>query len=191
MPTWARLASAAAAATVSAADWSPRPMVGVPSLINTIAAGGTLPSAARGTALMALNDDERASPVAVPPVGFSLLIADSTMPRSAVGATSTPAMVENDTRPSRTPGGRSLTKRRAAFLAAARRLGATSSAIIDLDVSRASITVACLRGVRTATDRLRETDHQQHDGRERAPPRGCAAASPVGGARPTPASRRW
>src|SRR5438270_10911267 len=64
--TPACLAATAALFALWVGDWSPLPMVGLPSLISTMAAGAGLPFAAGGRTVMAASAREMASPGAVP-----------------------------------------------------------------------------------------------------------------------------
>jgi len=125
-------------------------MVGAPSLIKTMAAGAGLPSAPGGSAVIAFSASEMASPVAVPPPTWRWWIAASTVDRSAVGATSIWAFWSNATKPSCRPAGSAWAKVWACAWAAASRVGATSSAVIDAEVSRVRTTVARCLGVRTS-----------------------------------------
>ena len=77
-------------------------------------------------------------------------MAPTTAARSVVGATSMRGPVENASSPSWIPDGSAVAKFRAPCWAAARRLGATSPAIIEPEVSSTRMTVARWRGVRMA-----------------------------------------
>jgi len=82
-----------------------------------------------------------AAAVAVAPPAVRLLIALSTVDRSAVGDTRTCAVLLNDNNPTFNPGGTAATKFCAAATAAARRDGATSVAAIEPEVSIASMMI--------------------------------------------------
>ena len=79
-------------------------------------------------------------------------MASWTWARSPVGARTIRASVENATRPTRKPAGSWSTKVVAAALAASRRLGLTSVAIIEPETSMVRMTVASSRGTSTVID---------------------------------------
>ena len=90
--TPAALAAAASVATESVADIPFSPMVGDPSLINTMAPGAFCPALPSGTLVMAWTDSLMAAAVAVPPPAWRLLMAARTVARSEVGAARTLAV---------------------------------------------------------------------------------------------------
>ena len=87
--------------------------------------------------------------MAVPSRGVSPSMAARTAARSVVGATSVTGRVAKATRPTRTLAGKPSTKSWAAERAASSRVGATSSAFIEPEMSMARMTVASSRGVGT------------------------------------------
>jgi hypothetical protein len=90
-----------------------------------------------------------ASPSAVPSPARSDESAASARERSSVGGTATTARDANETTPTRNVCGTFLRKASAAALAAPSRVGLTSVAFIDRDVSIARSTVASSRGTET------------------------------------------
>ena len=83
-----------------------------------------------------------ALPIAVPPRDWIVSSESFTRPRSSVGGTRTWEMLVNVIKPRSTLLGVWSTKLFAALRAATRRVGLTSVACIDPDVSVTSITVA-------------------------------------------------
>src|SRR4051794_37516070 len=109
-----------------------------------VPAGGALPGASpagRPTASASVI----ASPIGVPPSARSRFSPFLTALWSNVGETATLAVVENGTRLTLYDDGRPSTNCSAALVAAPRRVGGTSFATIEPDVSIARVTVACLR----------------------------------------------
>ena len=149
--TFCTRASCAAASAASVGESCPSPRVGAPSLISTIAAGTGLPVVPFGTAAIASSDSRIPAAVAVPAPTDSDRMAAVSCARSVVGATSSRAALSKLTSPTWTPRGRFSTNCAAWASAAASRLGATSVAVIDAEVSRVSMMVALSLGVRIAT----------------------------------------
>ena len=118
-------------------------------------AGAGLLPAAVGSDLIDCSARLIASPVAVPWPSCRLLIADTVSLRSVVGADTTEAVLAKEMTPTLMPEGSFAMKARAEALAASSRVGETSVASIDAEVSSVSITVARLRGVRLAMAGLR------------------------------------
>ena len=90
-----------------------------------------------------------ASPRAVP-ISPSIAASDErTGPRSSVGSSSTCTELENDTSPTRKRSGSWSRNDEAADFAASRRVGATSVAVIEAELSIVRTTVASSRGTAT------------------------------------------
>jgi hypothetical protein len=90
-----------------------------------------------------------ASPSAVPTSPSSDARDERTESRSSVGSSRTCTVLENDTRPTRKRSGSLSRNVEAADLAASRRVGATSVAVIEAELSIVSSTVASSRGTAT------------------------------------------
>lgn len=103
------------------------------------------------TCLPVIADSEAvmAVPSEVPPVSFSRSMALSATEWSASGRAVVSAPRSNATTPMSTLSGCAATNARAARCAPASRVGATSSAPMLLDTSRARMTVPAVRGTGT------------------------------------------
>ena len=136
--------AAAAASPPSAVG---RPTVVSPSDSSTIAPGATSsspplssPSSSPESASWVSSrvPETRASPIAVDSASSRLSIPRSKAARSKVGATSLVTTPLNEIKPTSMSGATWSTNSRAASLAASRRLGSTSVAIIDSDTSNST-----------------------------------------------------
>ena len=127
----------------------PRPQVALEARRNsessTIAAGGLFLRACRARSARSSS----ASPVAVPPSACSACSVDLTCARSCVGRSTVCGPSAKATRPTCSCFGHRSRKRVAAALAAARRVGETSVAFIEPEVSVTSITDAFSTGTAT------------------------------------------
>src|SRR4051794_4160770 len=122
-----------------------------PSESSTPAAGSRrLPPSPSGTGTRAESTASfNASPIAVAPCTFSALMAAITRAWSVVGSASSCAAEPKLMSPSRNPSGTLFATVRAAAWAAASRVGRTSVAVIEPDVSVTSTTVASRRSAAT------------------------------------------
>ena len=110
-----------------------------------------------------------ASPIAVPSPGLSSLSAVATRSRSRVGGTATKARLPNATSATLYAFGTLARNAYAALRAASSRVGATSVAVIEREMSTASTTVADFRGtVRSAWGRAIPTTRAASASRSRA-----------------------
>ena len=131
----------AARAVAAAAAGVVVPPCAAPSEMSRTAVGGTLPSLARPERPIRVARST-ASPRAVPSPGRRSAIAAAASARSVVGGRATVARVPNETIPTRNFFGTCARNTVAAACAACSRVGATSFASIERDVSTASTTVA-------------------------------------------------
>ena len=145
----------------SAAAWPPssvvRPTVVSPSVSSTSAPGASSsspasdsvslsasasgespPSGSSASRVSRLEPVTSASPMAVDSASSRPSMPWSRRSRSSVGGTSTPTAPLKETRPTSMSGATCSTKSRAACLAASRRSGSTSVAIIDSDTSNST-----------------------------------------------------
>jgi len=136
-------------AASSAAACTGTPTVGTPSESSTIVAA-SWPPEAPSVALMVDSAASIPLPVAVPCPRVSCPIASMTSWWSVVGVASTRALSSKATRPTWKRAGTCFTNSFAVCTAASSRSGATSLAAIDADVSMASMTIACWRGIFTS-----------------------------------------
>ena len=133
------------------------PVVFLPSESSTTSAGArfwpglTFSPLGPNALCSALTDTLSASPIAVPPCACSESSASLTWVRSVVGLTSSRAAWSKVTSPSRTCLGILPTNCLAALRAAVMRSGLTSVAVIDPDVSVASMIAPCSRVVDAST----------------------------------------
>ena len=137
--TWALRAAATA-------SLGGRPEPDAPSDINTMRAGTGVLFLSGGTVLMASREEKIASPIAVRSPSSRVSMARLAGSRSWVGSTLTDALPWKATMPMLILSGTLSRKRCAASIAACRRVGLTSSAAMDSEVSMASTTVPRLVG---------------------------------------------
>jgi hypothetical protein len=119
------------------------------ALGSAVVGGPVLPVTCRRAASITSRARASPSPMAVPPLAFSVPRAARTASRSVVGGTRVSASLEKMTSPTWKRAGRRSRKRLAARWAASIRVGSTSSAFIDPDTSMTSMTVASSRGTGT------------------------------------------
>ncbi len=124
-------------------------MVVSPSEMSTMAASGFLPSVPLDWPSITSSDSRTASPMAVDLSSSRPSMAVTTSWWSWVGGTNSWALPAKLTRPTLSCSGSWLTNSVAAFCAASNRLGDTSSAAIDSDVSMARMMVDRSEGTRT------------------------------------------
>src|SRR3954452_18284129 len=134
-----------------AAAMASRPLVDLPSESSTIAAGGgwplLSPEDAAGVVRSAVTEVAIASPLAVPPLAFIFAIASRATSRAVVGVASTVGVLLNAMTPTITFFGTLSRHARPACLAATRRFGVTSVAVMEPETSVASMIDAFSIGV--------------------------------------------